>query len=74
MQLYKHVKSRPPEQPLTDEELGEHEVAKYGKEKDALKAFLQYLAVTGPFLEWEENQIVFENIHVCHLTTNAYIN
>jgi hypothetical protein len=34
------------------------------KEKDVLAAFLQYLAVTGIFAEWEKNHSVFESIHV----------
>jgi hypothetical protein len=63
-QLYSHVKSRPPRQPMTNEELGELEMRKAQKEREVSVAFLQYMSGTGVFQEWEENRAVFENTHV----------
>ena len=34
------------------------------KEKEVSAAFLQYLAGTGIFAEWEKNRNLFESIHV----------
>jgi hypothetical protein len=63
-QLYSCVKSWPPRQPMTNEELGELEMRKAQKEREVSVAFLQYMAGTGVFQEWEENRTVFENTHV----------
>jgi hypothetical protein len=49
---------------MTDEEIGELEMRKVSKEKEVSKAFLQYIAGTGAFQQWEENRVVFESTHV----------
>jgi hypothetical protein len=62
--LYRRVKSRPSPGVLTAEARAALENIKAQKEKEVSAAFLQYLAVTGIFAEWEKNRSVFESIHV----------
>jgi hypothetical protein len=62
--LYRRVKSRPPSGILTTEARTALENIKVQKEKEVSAAFLQYLAVTGIFAEWEKNRSTFESIHV----------
>jgi hypothetical protein len=55
---------------MSNEELGKLEMQKARKEREVSAAFLQYIAGTGIFQEWENNRVVFENIHVrtyCHI-------
>jgi hypothetical protein len=49
---------------MTDEEIGELEMGKVRKEREVSTAFLQYIAGTGAFQQWEENRVVFESTHV----------
>ena len=49
---------------MTNEELGELEMQKAGKEREVSAAFLQYIAGTAAFQQWEDNRVVFENTHV----------
>ena len=49
---------------MTNKELGELEMQKVRKEREVSAAFLQYIAGTAAFQQWEDNRVVFENTHV----------
>ena len=61
--LYKRVKSRPHPHALTDEQRKVLENEKSEKEKQVSTAFLQYLASTGVFSEWETDKETFHSLH-----------
>ncbi|KAJ7915879.1 hypothetical protein B0H13DRAFT_2452234, partial [Mycena leptocephala] len=60
VELYRRVKSRPPADILSEEQMVQLQDEKKQKEAQVSRAFLQYLSMTGPFKSWEKTRKNFE--------------
>jgi hypothetical protein len=61
--LYRRVKSRPPADILSEEQMVQLQEKKQ-KEAQVSRACLQYLSMTGPFKSWEKTRKNFETVNV----------